>query len=77
MVKIVNTEIGSLPIESILKELQKRLNRWNVTILHNKEKKEIWVTGKKVDLISFIAFYRNIEGIREIAFLVTDKGEYL
>ncbi|MBO6310389.1 MAG: hypothetical protein J6N70_16450 [Oribacterium sp.] len=77
MVKIVNTEIGSLPIESLLKELQKRLNRWNVTILHNKEKKEIWVTGKKVDLISFIAFYRNIEGIREIAFLVTDKGEYL
>lgn len=77
MVKIVNTEIGSLPIESLLKELQKRLNRWNVTILHNKEKKEIWVTGKKVDLISFIAFYRNIEGIREIAFLITDKGEYL
>jgi len=77
MVKIVNTEIGSLPIESLLKELQKRLNRWNVTILHNKEKKEIWVTGKKVDLISFIAFYRNIERIREIAFLVTDKGEYL
>ena len=77
MVKIVNTEIGYLPIESLLKELQKRLNRWNVTILHNKEKKEIWVTGKKVDLISFIAFYRNIERIREIAFLVTDKGEYL
>ena len=77
MVKIVNTEIGSLPIESLLKELQKRLNRWNVTILHNKEKTERWVTGKKVDLISFIAFYRNIEGIREIAFLVTDKGEYL
>ena len=81
MAKIVDNKLGFLEDEQATKlaidTLREKLKKYNLTFEEDKENKCFYIRGKKGDLLSYIAFNKNIDSMREIAYLITDEGEYL
>ena len=81
MAKIVNNQLGFMEEERATKlaidTLRKSLKKFNLTFEEDKENNCFYIRGKKGDLLSYMAFNKNVDSMREIAYLITDEGEYL